>query len=130
MGVTSQVTDCDHLICETSKGMVSVGNARGIVAEPFIGPYGQIRERLRHQDIPSIPTGLMGDIPCFKWVNLYPSIEYKTLKAISSTSRYRLELGLKIRTHGRSSSRLLMLNLITYAMLNNCYVKDHLYFTV
>ena len=52
-------------------------------------------------------------------VNLYPSAEYKTLKAISSTSRYGLELGLEIRTHGRSSSRLLMLNLITYAMLNS-----------
>ena len=63
-------------------------------------------------------------------VNLYPSIEYKTLKAISSTSRYRLELGLEIKTRGRLSSRLLMLNLITYAMLNNCYIIDRLYFTV
>ena len=62
-------------------------------------------------------------------VNLYPSVEYTTLKAISSTSRYGLELGLEIRTCGRSSYRLLVLNLITYAMLNNCYVIDHLYFT-
>ena len=52
-------------------------------------------------------------------VNLYPSAEYKRLKAISSTSRYGLVLGLEIRTHGRSSSFLLMLNLITYAMLNS-----------
>jgi hypothetical protein len=63
-------------------------------------------------------------------VNLYPSAEYKKLKEISSTSRYGLELGLEIRTRGRASSYLLMLNLITYAMLNNCYVIDHLYFTV
>ena len=63
-------------------------------------------------------------------VNLYPSAEYKTLKAISSTSRYGLETGLEFRTRGRLSSRLLMLNLITYAMLNNYYIIDHLYFIV
>ena len=29
-GVTSKVTDCNHLICETGKGMASVGNVRDI----------------------------------------------------------------------------------------------------
>ena len=56
----------------------------------------------------------------------YTSLQSKTLKAISSTSRYGLELGLKIRTHGTSSSRLLMLNLITYAMLANAKSQDSL----
>ena len=79
MGVTSQVTDFDRFVHETSKGVALVGNVRDIdqgPIEPFVEHLGRVRERLKHQGIPYVPTGLMGDIPCFKWVNLYPSTEF------------------------------------------------------
>ena len=123
MGETSQVTDHDCLTCETGKGMASIGNVRGIdwaSSQTFhriswLG-WGKV-EASRY---PFCTDGSYGRYPLFSsGVNLYPCAEYKRLEAISSTSRYGLVLGLEIRTCGRSSSRLLMLNLITYAMLNS-----------
>ena len=70
MGVTRQVIDCDHFVRETSKGVALVGNVRDIdqgPIEPFVEHLGRVRERLKHQGIPSIPMDLMGDIPCFEW---------------------------------------------------------------
>ena len=49
MGSTSQVTNCDRFIRETSKEVALVGNVRDIdraLVEPFVGHSGQIRERL------------------------------------------------------------------------------------
>jgi hypothetical protein len=81
MGVTSQVTDRDYFVYEIGKGVASVGNVRvhdidqGSV-EPFVEHFGRVRETLKHQGIPYVPTGLMGDIPCVEWGNLYPSVEF------------------------------------------------------
>jgi hypothetical protein len=33
----------------------------------FCEHRGQTRERLKHQGIPFVPMGLMGDISCFEW---------------------------------------------------------------
>ena len=72
MGLTSQVTECDHFVHETGKGVASVINVRvhdidwGL-DEPFIEHLGWVRERLKHRGIPYVPMGLMGDIPCFEW---------------------------------------------------------------
>ena len=70
MGVTRQVIDCDHFVRETSKGVALVGNVQDIdrgKVEPFVEHLGRVRERLKLRGIPSVPTGLMGDIPCFRW---------------------------------------------------------------
>ena len=34
--------------------------------KPFVGHLGRVRERLNHRDIPSVPMGLLGDIPYFR----------------------------------------------------------------
>ena len=53
MGVTSQVTDRDHFVRETGKGVALVENVqvrdidRGSV-EFFIKHLGRVRERLKH----------------------------------------------------------------------------------
>jgi hypothetical protein len=70
MGVTSQVTYCDRFVRETGKGVALVGNVRDIdrgLVEPFFEHLRQVRERLKHRGIPSIPSGLMGDIHCSEW---------------------------------------------------------------
>ena len=72
MGVTSQVPDCDRFVHETGKGVALFRNVRvrdidqGPI-KPFIEHLGRVRERLKHRGIPYVPTGLMGDIPCFEW---------------------------------------------------------------
>ena len=70
MGVTSQVTDRGRFIRETDKGDVVGKKMYGILTghsvEPFVAHLGQVREMLKHHDIPSVPMGLMGDIPCFR----------------------------------------------------------------
>ena len=53
MGLTSQVTECDHFVHETGKGVALVRNVRVSdieqgLAEPFIEHLGQVRERLKH----------------------------------------------------------------------------------
>ena len=106
-----------------ARGMTSFGNVRGIdrassrTFRRTLWPgWGKV-EAWRY---PFCTDGSYGRYPLFSsGVNLYPSAEYKRLNAINSTSRYELVLGLEIRTRGRSSSLLLMLNLITYAMLNS-----------
>ena len=55
MGLTSQENNCDRFICETSKGVVSVGNVQDIdraPVEPFIGHSGWISERLENMRQP------------------------------------------------------------------------------
>ena len=42
------------------------GILTGHSIEPFIAHLGQVREMLKHRDIPSISIGLMGDIPYFR----------------------------------------------------------------
>ena len=111
------------LSMKLARGMASIGNvwdidwasSRTFHRTSWPG-WGKV-EALRY---PFYNDGSYGRYPLsLSGVNLYPSIEYKRLKEISSTSRYGLVLGLKIRTHGRLSSFLLMLNLITYDILNS-----------
>ena len=69
-GSLSMLQVTSHLLRDI-KGVASVRNVqvcdidRGL-AELFIEHLGRVRERLKHRGVPYVPTGLMGDIPCFE----------------------------------------------------------------